>query len=313
MGRYGFLIAMLLLMASCEYPSQKINKNKKAANVIYAHTVLYTANMDVIPVRRLSSDKIKETKVLKIEYDKKKRPIKIQWMYMGKPALADPPNQKIHSFGFTYEKNKITQTIYSKKNYPTFDVYGISKIVTQLDENNFAIRRSYYGIDGKLIHDEYGNYQYKYEKSENDNQFYGYTLDTNGNITASAEGGFRYRFSVDSNNVIIKNEWLDENNTLTLNNNQYAISELEYDELYQFTSISYRDTALYLTLNKGNNTATTLYKYDQYGNIIELSFYGLYGQAVTNSHFTCSKLKISYKKGDAYQAIAYDTEGNRIN
>jgi YD repeat-containing protein len=313
MGKYRFFIAMLILLVSCEYPSQKKSENKKAAKVVYAHSFVYTLNMDLLPVHPLPKGKIKESKVVRIEYDKKNRPTKAAWMYMGKPASAGQPNTKIYSIRYTYAKNKMTAVNYSKKNRPTIDVFGVSKMVTLYDDNHNAIKLSNYGIDGKMHKDEYGNYQYQYEKSPDDSIIYAYTLDTNDQIIPIGEGGYRYSFTIDSKGLVVKNEWFDKNNQRTFNNRAYAISELTYDNLNQLTSINYRDADGNLTLNKTNQVAAVLYRYDEYGNMVDISFYGRYGEPVTNSKYTCARIKFRYEKGEPYQYFAYDTEGNKIN
>ncbi len=313
MGKYQILIAMLILLASCEYPSQNKNKDKKPERVIYAHSIIFTINMKLLPVHQLPMGEIKETKVVRIEYDKKNRPTKVAWTYLGKPASAGQPNTKIYSIRYTYDKNKMTAINYNKKNRPTIDVTGISKTVTLFDDNHNAIKLSTYGIDGKLHKDDYGNYQYRYEKSPDDSIIYGYALDTNDQVTTIGEGGYRYNFTIDSRGLVVKNEWFDENNHYTLNIRGYAISEFTYNNMNQLTGISYRDTEGNLTLNKTNQVAAILYRYDEYGNSVDISFYGRYGEPVINSEYACARIKINYEKGEPYQYFAFDTEGNKIN
>lgn len=247
--------------------------------------------MKLIPVHKFNDNNVVNANILEITYNNEKRPKKIVWLQKKKISPMQMLGENIYSIVFEYDKNLIIQKYLGKDNNMVNDSYGIAKIVTRLKNDNIKVLQSFFNSENQMVKDEYGNYQYQFEKGENNTERIVYSLDQNNKRINQGDGGYRIVNVLDTNGVVIKNIWQNKDGNITENDFNYAISELKYDQYYQLKQIKYLDINGKLCLHKNNHCAYVQFQHDDYGNKIENRYFGINNELTEDAFCNCSIIK----------------------
>ena len=149
------------------------------------------------------------------------------------------------------------------------DSNGVAKITYEYDERNRECKRSFYGVDGKLVktkNEQISGWKYRYDSDGNkcEESYFDQEGRVCNNLIGIAKIVFKY-----ANYRQIEKRFYDKHNTLTGNANGICIIQNEYNSNGDPVITRYLGKDGKLKNKKSNGVALTRNKYDENHRLIE--------------------------------------------
>lgn len=284
--------------------SNKEIDSKYQPRIRYANNFIWTYNKGFIPVAVQSRDQLSKMMYLRIEFDENNKPIQINYMQDGISLPMFFFGDDIFSIIFEYDHRKMKQTYLNKNGMPANNIDGYSKIITKFDANGDKLSEYYLDKNDQPTKDEFGYYKYLYYKGTVD--YYSTCLDLKDSLILSNEA-CEVHYQLDNKGVIIKNTWLDKNKKVTLNEHNYAKSELTYNEDYTLKEIKFLNLNDSLCIAKNRGCAKLVFEYDIFGQQTTIKYFGTDEKLILNPKCNCSIIRGLYTSDGKFdKTILYD-------
>lgn len=212
------------------------------------------------------------------KYDSKGRYIEVSYYDVNNKPCYTKKNYSISRAKYNFDDCIVEQSFYDTKGIPCVEKdYGVHSIRTQYDEYNYIIGLSVFGTNNEPSM-SHGLHLQKYEYDDYHRIVSCKSYDTKGNrCTNAQEYCCEGRYSYDTRGNLIKLECIDTEGKPCICKDGYA---------------------------------TTIYRYDNYGNCVEICYRGIDGKPIYNN--MCVSIQYDYYPNGLLKEDRYYDENGKL-
>lgn len=223
--------------------------------------------------------------IVKLSYDKwGNRTAERYTTHDGKPAVRRDCGASGFLYEYDNEGNCILRTYVDGKDQPIYGLNGISKMAMEYDANGFVTKVRYLDVKGEpAVNSQEGGVSYmEAVNDERGLQLSCSTFDAKGRALENAESVFKAVCEYDSVGNMLRVDYYDSKQKLTRVSGFHSSVRYEYDSESRCKSCTYYDKDGQLAVNP-SGIARIQYSYDKSGNVIKYEYFGTDGKSRVNS------------------------------
>lgn len=204
--------------------------------------------------------------------------------YDGKPSVRSDCGASGFLYEYDNDGNCVLRTYVDGNDQPMYGLNGVAKMAMEYDPNGFVSVARYLDVnDRPAINSQEGGVSYMESVSDERGLQLSYsTFDTKGRPLENADGVFKVMCEYDSVGNVLRLNYYDAKKQPARVQGFHSSLRYEYDSESRCLSCTYYDKDEKLTVNP-DGIARVQYDYDKSGNVVKYEYFATDGKTRVNS------------------------------